>query len=117
MTTYEIGDVVLVSFPQSGSEPAKRRPALVILDIGDADVVLAPITTRERTGPGDVKIHAWQESGLLRESWVRLAKVACLEKRDIARRLGRLSDVDKAKIIQAWRALFGAYLDPRYENY
>lgn len=106
MTTYEVGDVVLVDFPQSGSEPRKRRPALVILDIGDADVVLAPITTRERVGSGDVKLQRWQESGLLRESWVRLAKVACLEKRDVARRLGSLSSVDKTRVMQAWRLLF-----------
>ena len=57
MTTYEVGDAVLVAFPQSGSEPRKKRPALVILDIGDADVVLAPITTRERTGPGDLQLQ------------------------------------------------------------
>jgi mRNA interferase MazF len=46
MTTYEFGDVVLVAFPQSGTTARKRRPALVVLDIGDADIVLAPITTR-----------------------------------------------------------------------
>ena len=47
MTVYEFGDVVLVDFPQSGSDQPKRRPALVVLDIGDADLLLAPITTRE----------------------------------------------------------------------
>lgn len=106
MTTYEVGDVVLVAFPQSGGEPRKRRPALVILDIGDADIVLAPITTRERVGLGDVRLQEWQESGLLRESWVRLAKVACLEKRDIARRLGHLSSKDRMEVAQTWRLLF-----------
>ena len=106
MTTCEVGDVVLVDFPQSGSGLSKRRPALVILDIGDADVVLAPITTRERTGPGDMKIDGWRESGLLRESWVRLAKVACLEKGDISRRLGRLTDSDRMRIARAWASLF-----------
>ena len=42
MTSYKFGEVVLVEFP--GVIRTKRRPALVILDIGDADVVLAPIT-------------------------------------------------------------------------
>lgn len=55
---------------------------------------------------GDVKLDGWQESGLLRESWVRLAKVACLEKRDVARRLGRLSNVEKTKVIHVWHSLF-----------
>ena len=49
MTTSECGDVVVVDFPPSGTSQRKRRPALVVLDIGDADVVLAPITTQTRT--------------------------------------------------------------------
>ena len=106
MTTYEFGDVVLVDFPQSGTSARKRRPALVILDIGDADVVLAPITTRERLGRGDSTLRDWSESGLLRASWVRLAKVACLEKRDITRRLGRLTDHDRARLMHLWQELY-----------
>ncbi|MGQ9630451.1 MAG: type II toxin-antitoxin system PemK/MazF family toxin [bacterium] len=35
MTNYEFGEIVLVDFPRSGSVRGKRRPALVILDIGD----------------------------------------------------------------------------------
>lgn len=89
MMTYEFGEVVLVAFPQSGTTVRKQRPALVVLDIGDADVVLAPITTRRRSGRGDYELREWPASGLLRASWVRLAKVACLEKREIGRRLGQ----------------------------
>jgi mRNA interferase MazF len=44
-TTYQAGDVVLVDFPMTVSGPGKPRPALVILDTGDADVVLARVTT------------------------------------------------------------------------
>jgi mRNA interferase MazF len=106
MTNYEFGDIVLVAFPQSGISQRKRRPALVILDIGDADVVLAPITTRARSGRGDYQLHDWSASGLLRTSWVRLAKVACLEKTDITRHLGRLTDVDKAALSALWQALY-----------
>ena len=53
MTTSECGDVVLVDVPPSGTRQRQRRPALVVLDIGDADVVLAPITTQTRTARGD----------------------------------------------------------------
>ena len=106
MTTYEFGDVVLVDFPQSGTTRRKRRPALVILDVGDADVVLAPITSRARSGRGDYPLRDWPDGGLLRASWVRLAKISCLEKRDVPRRLGHLSDYDKAELIAIWQHLF-----------
>jgi mRNA interferase MazF len=106
MTTYEFGDVVLVAFPQSGTPTRKRRPALVVLDIGNADVVLAPITTRERSGPGDSSLREWAASGLLRASWVRLAKIACVAKGDITRHLGHLTDDERARLAALWQALY-----------
>ena len=106
MTTYECGDVVVVTFPQSGSSQRKRRPALVVLDIGDADVVLAPITTQARTARGDDALQEWAASGLLRPSWVRLAKIACLEKRDMTRRLGRLRAPDHTPLRQLWHTVY-----------
>ena len=88
MTNYEFGEIVLVDFPQSGRVQRKKRPALVVLDVGDADAVLAPITTREWLGRGDYRIRDGQFCGLLRASWLRLAKIACLRKEEFIRRLG-----------------------------
>ena len=103
MTSYEFGEIVLIDFPQSGTSVKKKRPALVILDTGDADLVVAPVTSRERSGPGDYRLRTWSEAGLLRSSWVRLAKVACLEKRTISRRLGRVAAEDAHQIAEVWR--------------
>ena len=88
MIQYKFGEIVLVLFLQPDGE-RKKRPALIILDTGDDDIVLAPITTKERKGAGDYKIRSWQESGLLLESWIRLAKVACIEKNNIEKPLGK----------------------------
>lgn len=106
MTTYRWGDVVLIDFPQSGTAQRKKRPALVVLDVGDADVVVVPITTRQRTGTGDQRLRDSSAAGLLKESWVRLAKVACLGKSDVIRRLGHLTDYDKATLAQLWRTVY-----------
>jgi mRNA interferase MazF len=84
----------------------KKRPALVILDIGDADIILAHITTKERSGQGDYKLRDWSSSGLLRESWVRLAKITCLDKSDITCRVGQLIDHDKDMIITLWQRVY-----------
>jgi mRNA interferase MazF len=96
----------LVDVPQAGTSQRKRRPALVVLDIGDADVVLAPITTQTRTARGDDALQEWAASGLLRPSWVRLAKLACLEKRDMTRRLGRLRAQDHATLRQLRHTIY-----------
>ena len=106
MTNYEFGEIILIDFPQPDSASRKRRPALVVLDINDADIILAPITTKERTGQGDYKLRGWKSSGLLRESWVRLAKIACLGKQDITRRLGQLSEHDKKGLSKLWQRLY-----------
>ena len=107
MTTYEFGEVVLVDFPQAGTTARKKRPALVVLDIGDADVVLAPITTRRPRRPGRLCTAGdWAASGLLRTSWVRLAKLACLDKRDISRRFGRVTERDKDLLRSLWHTVY-----------
>ena len=111
MTVYKFGDVVLIDFLQATGDK-KRRPALIILDTGDADVVLAPITTKERNGQGDYKLKDWNESGLLRESWVRLAKITCMNKDDVTRRLGQLTEYDQKKIIALWQGLYKLPINP-----
>jgi mRNA interferase MazF len=106
MTTSECGDLVLVECPSSGTTQRQRRPALGVLDIGDADVVLAPITTQTRTARGDDALQEWAASSLLRPSWVRLAKIACLEKRAMTRRLGRLRAPDHTTLRQLWHTVY-----------
>ncbi len=104
MTNYNFGEVVLVAFPQQLG--IKKRPALVVLDIGDADIVLAPITTTKRTTQGDYELRDWSESGLLKKSWVRLAKVSCLEKSAIVHSLGLISSHDLSRLIDIWQNLY-----------
>ena len=104
-TRYKSGQIVLVTFLQTDGSK-KQRPALVVLDTGDDDIVLAPITTTERKGKGDYHIKSWKESGLLLDSWVRLAKVACLDKNEVTRNLGRFSVSDKKNIVMIWHKLY-----------
>ena len=65
-TNYQAGDLVLVDFPFTSSGASKPRPALVILDTGDADVLLARLTTQPQNSPFDVSISGWKQAGLLR---------------------------------------------------
>ena len=110
MTSYEFGDVVLVYFPQSGTTARKQRPRIVVLDIGDADLVIAPVTSKARAHAGDVPLTILPGTGLIRPSWVRLAKVATLLKTDLVRALGRLSPVDRNQLAQSWQTLYGGFV-------
>lgn len=57
--TYQPGDLLLIGFPFSGGSQVKTRPAMVVLDSGDADVVVPvsqhnitqrPLTFRSHIG-------------------------------------------------------------------
>ena len=95
MILYKPGDVVLVKFPFTSGTGSKLRPALVILDTGDADLVVARITTQSSISPFDVAVMDWRGAGLLAPSIARLHKLATLEKSDIHRTLGSLQATDR----------------------
>jgi mRNA interferase MazF len=98
MTSYQIGDLLLVDFPFTATGAGKPRPALVILDTGDADVVLARVTTQPYTTGLDVPIVAWRNAGLLAPSTIRLHKLATLAKSRIHRKLGSLETADRQSV-------------------
>jgi mRNA interferase MazF len=91
---FEPGELVLLAFPFSSETGAKQRPALVLLDAGDDDLVVARVTTQQYNSPLDHPIRDLQAAGLLAPSVIRLHKLATLEKALVRRRLGRLSGDD-----------------------
>jgi mRNA interferase MazF len=106
-TTYRAGDVLLVAFPHTSGSQSANRPALVILDMGDVDVVLARVTTRTHNTPHDVALGDWKGAGLIVPSVVRLHKLATIEKSLVKRRLGELQPADRTKVSQVMRNTYG----------
>jgi len=104
---FDPGDLLLLAFPLTGQTVARQRPALVLLDTGDEDVVLARVTTQPCSTRFDVAISDWQGAGLIAPSTIRLHKVATIEKRLVKRRLGRLQDPDRSAVwsvlVPMWR--------------
>ena len=97
MTTYRPGDAVLVSFPFADQRQRKKRPAVVVADTGDNDLVVPRVTTQRYTTAFNLPIADWQEAGLLAPSTVRLHKLATIEKSLIGLRLGSLSANDRER--------------------
>ena len=106
MTKYNFADIVLVGFPHTDLKGVSKRPALVLYDNGDQDVVIARITTQLYSTEADYKIHNWQNSGLLAESFVRLGKVATIEKSFIVRQFGKLDSGSKDSVKSILKKIF-----------
>ena len=92
MITYSFGDIVLIGFPYTDMKGISKRPALILFDSGDQDILVSRVTTQKYTTKTDYKIIRWNKSGLLAESYIRLSKQATIEKQYIVRHLGKLSD-------------------------
>ncbi len=106
MTSYSFCDIVLLGFPHTNLLAVTKRPALVIYDAGDNDILVSRITSQVQETNSDYKIANWKDSGLICESYVRLSKMATIEKRHVIRRLGALMDFEHNYIKEILRVMF-----------
>lgn len=109
MKTYTLGDVILTEFPYVSGAAGKKRPALVLLDTGDDDVIIALITSQRWTGAYDVKITDWKQANLQYPSVVRVHKIYTRWKDKIEGKLGNLTANDvthvRAATEKLWKSL------------
>jgi mRNA interferase MazF len=98
MKIYDPSEIVLLTFPFSNPLERKRRPALVLFDTGDDDLIVARITSQIIKTEFDVEILEWQKAGLLVPSVARIHKLATLEKSLVERKLGILMPEDWAQV-------------------
>lgn len=98
MSRYKFGEVVLLQFPFTGGGGYKKRPALILFDRGDADIIVAHVTSQAKTETYDIEIKEWRTAGLRIPSIVRLHKIATFEKTLIDQKIGDLHPSDVAEI-------------------
>ena len=97
---YSFGDAVLVGFPFTNLQAAKKRPAVVISNTAyqqnRPDVILMAITSQIRQPPtfGEYLLKDWQQAGLLKPSLIK-PLIATLEQEQIVKALGQLSPTDR----------------------
>jgi mRNA interferase MazF len=105
MDTYSFGDIVLLRFPFTDGLSFKRRPALIINDANDGDVVVCRITSQIYKTKFDVKVDNWEKSGLKLPSVIRIHKLATLKTEMVEIIMGKIDDSIKEKVEQKFKKL------------
>ena len=101
--------MLLVAFPFVAEAQNNRRPAIVVADTGDQDILLARVTTQKSRDKFDLELVDLKSAGLLATSVVRLHKLATINKSLIQRHPGRLSDSDRNQVASLLGALCGGW--------
>ena len=98
MEKFSFGEIVLLKFPYTDGLTFKRRPALVINDFNDGDIIVCRVTSQIYNTSQDVAIENWEQSGLKLPSVVRVHKIATLEREMVEIVMGKIDEPLKAKI-------------------
>ena len=103
MTNYKRGDIVLVLFPDSNLNTAKKRPALIVqadnLQTGLPQVIVAMITSNMRRANHKSRITVsvnsseGKQSGLVSDSVIATDNLATIQEKFIDKALGSLPNI------------------------
>jgi mRNA interferase MazF len=98
MNKLNFGEIVLLKFPFSDGKTFKRRPALVINDFDDGDIIVCRITSQIYKTKNDIYIKNWEKAGLRLPSVIRVHKLATLEKDMIEIVIGKIDESMKDNV-------------------
>src|SRR5436190_874834 len=107
MTTFNPGLIVLLEFPNTDGAQGKPRPALVLLDSGDDDLLVARVTSQSQQSSYEVPIVEWKAAGLRLPSTARIHKLATMHKKKVRHIIGTLSEQDRKSVAAALNSAFG----------
>lgn len=98
MDKLNFGDIVLLKFPYTDNKTLKRRPALIINDFNDGDIIVCRITSQIYKTQNDVLVVNWEKLGLKLPSVIRVHKLATLDKELVEFVIGRIDSSIKGKV-------------------
>lgn len=86
------GDVVVIRFPFSNLKEVKKRPVLILKSLKGEDILAVQITGESYATLLEVPLRkeSFKQGSLKRESYVRIDKIASLEKSLIEYKIGAL---------------------------
>jgi mRNA interferase MazF len=73
MVPPSVGDVVIIPFPYSDLTQSKRRPALILAEVGRGDFLLCQITSKQYGDLHALPLHEtnFVSGGIKRDSFIR----------------------------------------------
>ena len=95
------GTIVLLKFPFMDNLSYKRRPALILKDLEDGDILVCRVTSKIYKSKYDIYLNDWLKFGLKLPSVVRVHKMATLEKDMIESIMGQIDEpiLEKIKLL------------------
>jgi mRNA interferase MazF len=98
MDKIETGTIVLLKFPFTDGITYKRRPALVLKDFEDGDLLVCRITSKIYKSKYDIYLDNWLMFGLKLPSVVRVHKMATMEKNMMETIMGQIDETALEKV-------------------
>ena len=105
MKRLSFGEIVLLKFPFTDGQKYKKRPALILLDTSDGDIIVCRVTSKLYDTEYDLEVEKWKDCGLKLPSIIRLSKIATLEKSLVEKTIGTINEDLKLKFIQKFKRL------------
>lgn len=105
MESFQFGDIVLLKFPFTDGLSSKKRPALVLLDSKDGDIIVCRITSKLYNSPFDINLKNREKLGLRLPSVIRIHKIASLEKELVDLKIGQLDRNAQDQIRRTFKKL------------
>ena len=101
MGKFVKGDVVVLPFPFSDLSGSKKRPALVVANIKDDDVILTQITTTHHSDGYSISLFKddFASGGLGHDSNIRPNRLFTGDSNIVTKVAGRLSQAKTAEVI------------------
>jgi mRNA interferase MazF len=100
-TRFSKGDVVVFEFPFSDVDNSKKRPALIVANTTDENLILCQITSQKRSDPDSISITRddFQEGALKHKSFIRPTILFSVHNSRIDYKVGNLKE-KKIKILE-----------------
>ena len=92
MERFVKGDIITIDFPYSNLRETKRRPVLVLKVPKGEDIIVLQITSfsQEKLVEIQVKKEDFKEGNLRKDSFIRIDKIASVDKSLINYKIGSL---------------------------